>query len=144
MPKVTSSLAMKADGKKIFAIVKNMAGYPAFMKDVVSVDILEEGTNYDISHWVTNADGRRIVWAERDDFYPEELKITYSQTEGDLKRMNGFWTIEPQGEECLVTLEVDFEFGIPMIAGLLNPILKKKVRENSENMLAAIKEQIEA
>ena len=36
-----------------------------------------------------------------------------------------------------------FEFGIPMIAGLLNPILKKKVRENSENMLTAVKAQIE-
>ena len=30
-----------------------------------------------------------------------------------------------------------------MIAGLLNPILKKKVRENSENMLTAVKAQIE-
>ena len=39
--------------------------------------------------------------------------------------------------------KVDFEFGIPMIAGLLNPILKKKVRENSENMLTAVKAQIE-
>ena len=42
-----------------------------------------------------------------------------------------------------MTLSVDFEFGIPMIAGMLNPLLKKKVRENSENMLAAIKAQIE-
>ena len=42
-----------------------------------------------------------------------------------------------------VSLLVDFEFGIPMIAGLLNPILKKKVRENSENMLTAVKAQIE-
>ena len=57
--------------------------------------------------------------------------------------MEGAWTIEEQGEDCEVTLAVDFEFGIPMIAGLLNPILKKKVRENSENMLKSIKEQIE-
>ena len=53
------------------------------------------------------------------------------------------WVIEPKAEGCEVTLAVDFEFGIPMIAGLLNPILKKKVRENSENMLTSIKEQIE-
>ena len=57
--------------------------------------------------------------------------------------MEGAWTIVEQADGCEVTLAVDFEFGIPMIAGLLNPILKKKVRENSENMLNSIKEQIE-
>lgn len=41
-----------------------------------------------------------------------------------------------------VSLLVDFEFGIPMIAGLLN-LFKEKVRENSENMLTAVKAQIE-
>lgn len=143
MPYVEAKTIIKGSGKQIFDIVKDMASYPSFMKDVVSVDILEVGENYDVSHWVTNADGRRIVWTERDDFYPAELKIVYKQTEGDLKKMEGEWNILPCEDGCEVVLGVDFEFGIPMIAGMLNPILKKKVRENSENMLAAIKAQIE-
>ncbi|MBQ2975434.1 MAG: aromatase/cyclase [Phascolarctobacterium sp.] len=143
MPYVESKITINGDGNKIYGIIKDMASYPNFMKDLVSVEILERGEDYTISHWVTNADGRRIVWTERDTFYPEELKITYVQTEGDLKKMEGAWTIVEQADGCEVTLAVDFEFGIPMIAGLLNPILKKKVRENSENMLNSIKEQIE-
>lgn len=143
MPYVESKITINGDGNKIYEIIKDMASYPNFMKDLVSVEILERGEDYTISHWVTNADGRRIVWTERDTFYPEELKITYDQTEGDLKKMEGAWTILEQADGCEVTLAVDFEFGIPMIAGLLNPILKKKVRENSENMLNSIKEQIE-
>ena len=143
MPYVESKITINGDGNKIYEIIKDMASYPNFMKDLVSVEILERGENYTISHWVTNADGRKIVWTERDTFYPEDLKITYVQTEGDLKKMEGAWTIVEQADGCEVTLAVDFEFGIPMIAGLLNPILKKKVRENSENMLNSIKEQIE-
>lgn len=143
MPYVESNITINGDGNKVYEIIKDMASYPNFMKDLVSVEILERGEDYTISHWVTNADGRRIVWTERDTFYPEELKITYEQTEGDLKKMEGAWTIVEQADGCEVTLAVDFEFGIPMIAGLLNPILKKKVRENSENMLNSIKEQIE-
>lgn len=143
MPYVASKTLIKGDGSKIYDIIKNMADYPSFMKDLVSVEILERGDNYTVSHWVSNVDGRKIIWTERDIFYPAELKITYSQIDGDLKKMEGAWTIEPSGDECLVTLTVDFEFGIPMIAGLLNPILKKKVRENCENMLKAVKEQIE-
>ena len=143
MPYVESKITIKGDGNKIYEIIKDMASYPDFMKDLVSVEILERGEDYTVSHWVSNVDGRKIVWTERDTFYPEDLKITYVQTDGDLKKMEGAWTIEEQGEDCEVTLAVDFEFGIPMIAGLLNPILKKKVRENSENMLKSIKEQIE-
>ena len=143
MPYVESKITIKGDGNKIYEIIKDMASYPNFMKDLVSVEILERGEDYTVSHWVSNVDGRKIVWTERDTFYPEDLKITYAQTDGDLKKMEGAWTIEAQGEECEVTLAVDFEFGISMIAGLLNPILKKKVRENSENMLKSIKEQIE-
>ena len=143
MPYVESKITIKGEGNKIYEIIKDMASYPNFMKDLVSVEILERGEDYTVSHWVSNVDGRKIVWTERDTFYPEDLKITYAQTDGDLKKMEGVWTIEEQGEDCEVTLAVDFEFGIPMIAGLLNPILKKKVRENSENMLKSIKEQIE-
>lgn len=143
MPYVESKITIKGDGNKIYEIIKDMASYPNFMKDLVSVEILERGEDYTVSHWVSNVDGRKIVWTERDTFYPQDLKITYAQTDGDLKKMEGDWTIEEQGEDCEVTLAVDFEFGIPMIAGLLNPILKKKVRENSENMLKSIKEQIE-
>ena len=143
MPYVECKTIIKGDPKKIYEIVSDMASYPTFMKDLVSVEILERGEDYTISPWVSNADGRKIVWTERDSFYPEALKITYAQTAGDLKKMEGEWNIIPEGDSSEVSLSVDFEFGIPMIAGLLNPILKKKVKENSENMLAAIKEQIE-
>ncbi|WP_455652709.1 type II toxin-antitoxin system RatA family toxin [Phascolarctobacterium sp.] len=143
MPCVETKIVIKGDSKPIFEIIKNMESYPSFMQDLVSVEILERGENTTVSHWVSNVDGRKIVWTERDTFYPEELRITYCQTEGDLKKMEGEWKLVPVNEGTEVSLLVDFEFGIPMIAGLLNPILKKKVRENSENMLTAVKAQIE-
>lgn len=143
MPLVKSEIVIRGDKQKIYDVIKDMPSYPKFMKDLVSVEILEEGDNTDVSHWVSNVDGRKIVWTERDVFYPEEYRITYAQTEGDLKRMEGSWEMEDTEEGVKVSLTVDFEFGIPMIAGLLNPILKRKVRENSENMLRAVKGQIE-
>lgn len=143
MPCVETKIVINGDSKPIFEIIKNMEAYTSFMHDLVSVEILERGENTTVSHWVSNVDGRKIVWTERDTFYPEEMRITYCQTEGDLKKMEGEWRLVPVSEGTEVSLLVDFEFGIPMIAGLLNPILKKKVRENSENMLTAVKAQIE-
>ena len=143
MPFVKSDILIKGDKNAIYQVIQNMEDYPRFMESLVSVTVLERGKNYDISHWVSNVDGRKIVWTERDDFYPEDFKITYQQTDGDLKKMEGVWELNDEAEGVRVSLTVDFEFGIPMIAGLLNPLLVRKFRENSEAMLAAVKGQIE-
>ena len=87
MPCVETKIVINGDSKPIFEIIKNMEAYPSFMHDLVSVEILERGENTTVSHWVSNVDGRKIVWTERDTFYPEEMRITYCQTEGDLKKM---------------------------------------------------------
>ncbi|NCD07994.1 MAG: cyclase [Negativicutes bacterium] len=143
MPYVETKTLIKGQINDIYNIVKNMEAYPGFMHDLESVEIIERGNDYTISHWVSNVDGRRIVWTERDTFFDNENRIVYKQTEGDLKKMEGEWRLKNSDEGVEVVLAVDFEFGIPMIAGLLNPILKKKVRDNSENMLAAVKARIE-
>ena len=143
MPFVETKTVINGNIDDIYNIVKNMEAYPSFMNDLESVKILEKGADYTLSHWVSNVDGRRIIWTEKDSFFDEEKRITYKQTEGDLKKMEGEWRLTNSTDGVEVLLSVDFEFGIPMIAGLLNPILKKKVRENSENMLAAVKAQIE-
>lgn len=143
MPYVEAKTVIEGDIDEIYEIIKDMQSYPKFMHDLVSVEIMERGEDYTVSHWVSNVDGRRIVWTERDTFYEGDKRIAYQQIKGDLKKMEGQWSLKQMEDGVEVLLTVDFEFGIPMIAGLLNPLLKKKVRENSENMLSAVKSQIE-
>lgn len=143
MPYVEAKTVIEGDIDEIYEIIKDMQSYPKFMHDLVSVEIMERGENYTVSHWVSNVDGRRIVWTERDTFYEGDKRIAYQQIKGDLKKMEGQWSLKQMEDGVEVLLTVDFEFGISMIAGLLNPLLKKKVRENSENMLSAVKSQIE-
>ncbi|MGI6262887.1 MAG: type II toxin-antitoxin system RatA family toxin [Succiniclasticum sp.] len=143
MPFVKTEMVMRGEKQAIYDVIKDMVSYPKFMKNLESVEVLEQDGNTDLTHWVSNVDGRKIVWTERDVFYPEEFRITYSQTDGDLKKMEGAWEMETIPEGVRVSLSVDFEFGIPMIAGLLNPILVRKVKENCNAMLQAVKEQVE-
>ena len=49
MPYVESKTTIKGDGAKIYDIIKDMAAYPNFMHDLVSVEILERGENYTVS-----------------------------------------------------------------------------------------------
>lgn len=143
MPYVEVTLPVNAEPSQIYPILKDMEKYPEFMADLVSVVVVERKDNTTISKWVSNVDGRIIKWTELDNFDDDNRHISYKQIEGDLKKFEGEWILTPIDGGTEIKLTVDFEFGIPMIAGLLNPILKKKVRENSMNMLTAIKERME-
>lgn len=89
-------------------------------------------------------DGKIIKWTELDTFDDIKMHIVYRQIEGDLRKFEGEWILTPTDLGTEIKLTVDFEFGIPMIAGLLNQFLKKKVRDNSLGMLTAIKERLES
>lgn len=143
MPFVEVSLPIKAERAQIYPLLKEMTKYPEFMDDLVSVDILEHGENSTITKWISNVDGRRIAWIEHDIFDDSTMHIAYRQIEGDLKKFEGEWILTPVPEGTEIKLTVDFEFGIPMIAGLLNPILKKKVKDNSMKMLKAIQKRFD-
>ncbi|MDR7865375.1 MAG: aromatase/cyclase [Sporomusaceae bacterium] len=144
MPYVEVSLPVNASREAIYPILKEMEKYPDFMADLVSVEVIERAANTTVTKWVSNVDGRIIKWTERDTFDDANCHIAYEQIAGDLKKFSGEWILTPvEGGATEIKLTVDFEFGIPMIAGLLNPILKKKVKTNSENMLKAIKDRLE-
>lgn len=143
MPYVEVTMPVKCERSKIYPILKDMERYPEFMHDLRSVKVIERSDNTTITQWDSNVDGRNIKWTERDIFDDDNMHINYQQIDGDLRRFEGEWILTPTAEGTEIKLTVDFEFGIPMIAGLLNPILKSKVRENSKNMLVAIKERME-
>lgn len=143
MPYVEVSAHINAAAAQIYPVIKAMEKYPEFMPDLESVKVLRREENATVTHWVSNVDGRVIQWTERDTFDDAKMCIHYEQIEGDLKKFQGDWLLLESDGGTVIKLTVDFEFGIPMIAGLLNPILKKKVRENSESMLQAIKKRME-
>ncbi|KAB2954611.1 cyclase [Heliorestis acidaminivorans] len=147
MPHVEVSQWVQGAPEEVYALASQMENYPEFMKDVRSVKILDRGDAYTITEWITEVDGRVIRWQERDDFYPQEGLIRYHQLSGDLKKFEGYWQIEEKNlnekKGSQITLTVEFDLGIPMLSSLLNPLLKQKVRANSEAMLEAIKAQIE-
>ncbi|GAB6098625.1 type II toxin-antitoxin system RatA family toxin [Halanaerocella petrolearia] len=143
MPKVVEEIIVKGNIEQAYQLAKDMESYPEFMEDVISVKVLEREENSTITSWKTEVDGRQISWREKDLFNDDEYQIIYQQLDGDLKKFDGEWSLETTKQGVKITLIVDFEFGVAMLAPLLNPILKKKVRLNSKNMLEAIKEKVE-
>ncbi|HEX6971806.1 MAG TPA: aromatase/cyclase [Limnochordia bacterium] len=145
MPFVERSIVARGDKETMYALAKDMESFPQFMPDVEEVRVLERGPNYTITAWKVHIVGRRFEWTERDEFDDARCHITYRQTGGDLKKFEGEWRFEEDGDGGVkITLTVDFDLGMPMLAGMINPVLVKAVQMNSDKMLQAIKQQVEA
>ena len=114
------------------------------MPDVELVIVLERHPGRVISRWKTLVEEAPIEWIEEDRFDDEGLRIDYKLLEGDLDKFEGAWTFVERDGTTDVVLGVDYDFGVPTLAELIGPTLQKKVRENSEMMLAALKTQAEA
>jgi coenzyme Q-binding protein COQ10 len=144
MPYVETTIEIKAPAKKIYELAKDMERYPEFMPDVETVKILESNGNQTVTRWKTLVEEAPIEWTEVDIFDDARTRIDYRLIEGDLDKFEGAWTFEESDGVTKVVLGVDYDFGVPTLAELIGPILQKKVEENSQMMLRALKEKCES
>ncbi|MEM5770982.1 MAG: SRPBCC family protein [Bacillota bacterium] len=139
MPYVEVSKVVNVPKSEVYEILKEMEKYPQFMKDLKSVKVLERHANTTLTQWETKIMGNTIKWVEKDIFDDENHHISYHQRSGDLHKFEGEWILKEEAGGTRVTLTVDFEIGVPMLAGLLNPVAKLMIKDNCENMLNALK-----
>jgi coenzyme Q-binding protein COQ10 len=144
MPYVETSIAIAAPARVVYELAKDQGRFPEFMPDVESVSILERHPEFVLSRWKTLVEEAPIEWTEEDRFDDVNLRIDYRLLEGDLDKFEGSWTFRESAGETHVQLGVDYDFGVPTLAELIGPTLERKVRENSEMMLAALKKEAEA
>ena len=143
MPYVETVIEIKAPRHRIYELAKDMEHYSDFMPDVEYVKILKRDGNTTTTRWKTLVEEAPIEWTEVDIFDDVKTRIDYRLIEGDLDKFEGSWTFDESDGVTKVVLGVDYDFGVPTLAELIGPILRKKVEENSMMMLQALKERCE-
>jgi coenzyme Q-binding protein COQ10 len=143
MPYVETSIAIAAPARVVYELAKDQERFPQFMPDVETVVVVERHPDHIVTRWKTLVEEAPIEWTEEDRFNDEALRIDYKLLEGDLDKFEGAWTFDERDGTTHVLLGVDYDFGVPTLAELIGPTLQRKVRENSEMMLAALKAEAE-
>jgi ribosome-associated toxin RatA of RatAB toxin-antitoxin module len=139
MPFVECTVIVDAPARLVYELAKDQERFPEFMPDVELVTVLESRGNRTISRWKTLVEDAPIEWTEEDIFDDAALRVDYRLLEGDLDRFEGAWTFVERGGRTHVSLGIDYDFGVPTLAELIGPTLHRKVRENGEMMLTALK-----
>jgi coenzyme Q-binding protein COQ10 len=144
VPFIEATIVVDAPAREVYELAKDQERFPEFMPDVELVTVLENHGARVISRWKTLVEEAPIEWIEEDIFDDAALRVDYRLLEGDLDTFEGAWTFEERDGATYVTLTVDYDFGVPTLAELIGPTLDRKVRENSDMMLAALKREAES
>lgn len=144
MPSVVVWEDVHAPREEVYRLAKNVPAIADYAEPVRSIRVVEEGPGYLVTAWEVLFQGRLLRWTERDEFDDESCTIRYRQISGDLAKFEGDWTFTETDGVTRVTLRVDFDLGIPMLAALLNPVATALTRRSSEAIVRAVRRQAEA
>lgn len=104
--------------------------YPDFVEEVRSVTVHNAGSGEPLrSDWEIIFRSGPLRWTEVDYFQPDQRHIVFEQMAGDFEVFRGSWQVDPVPGGCQVTFEATFDFGIPSLAGVLEPIAAKVLKE---------------
>ncbi|MDG4807565.1 SRPBCC family protein [Micromonospora sp. WMMD1120] len=144
MPIVEVKHVIAAAPELAWAAVIDIELYADHMDNVRSVKITKQlGPDHRISEWSTFLKGSILEWAEEETLDHEKMRISFHQVSGDLERFTGYWQVTENGDEgSALTLYVDFEIGIPLLADMLNPVAATALQENAVQMLQAIESRV--
>ncbi len=144
MARVEGSRLIRAPLEAVYDLAKRVEEFPRFMPDLERVTVLERRAGVpSVTEWVGIVEGRRIRWVEEDAWDDDRHICHFRQREGDFERYEGTWAFAAEDGATRTTIAVDFEFDIPLIGGLLSQLLRMKMKENLDKMLAALQTQLE-
>ncbi|MER7044662.1 MULTISPECIES: type II toxin-antitoxin system RatA family toxin [Streptomyces] len=81
------------------------------------------------SSWELHFRSGLLRWTEDDVFDVTALKTSFTQSDGDFEEFDGVWSFRQQDDDVLVEFAGDFDFGIPSLEGILDPIAERVIKE---------------
>ena len=145
MPTVESEIIIAAPVAQVYALAKDIERFPEFMADVESVEIREDDPPRRVSRWVSVVKefNSTIQWTEEDYWADETYVCTFGQLEGDFGKYQGRWEFIEVPEGTRMYLELEYAYNIPLLGALIKNLLRKKMQQNTDSMLAALKQRAE-
>lgn len=134
MRTVELSLTSPVDPDFAFKRITDFRRYPEFVDEVRSVIVTSDDGVTLTSEWDILFRNGPLRWTEIDYVKPATRSVIFEQTSGDFETFQGSWQVDQdpdrgQGQGCLVTFTTKFDFGIPSMAGVLEPIASKVLKE---------------
>jgi len=146
MPNVETTTLIQAPLAKVYAISKDNRSFPEFMKDVKSLEIIEEKDGKVVSDWVGIVPnfGIKMRWRQEDSWDDAAKTCHFRQVSGDFDSMEGDWEFHEENGGTRFDSKMEYEYTVPTLGPLVKKVIHGIVTKNMENLLGAIKARAEA
>ncbi|MEU7137874.1 SRPBCC family protein [Nocardia sp. NPDC046473] len=120
--------AVSAD--EAFTKISKFERYPEMVDDIRNVTVRTRDDGHLVSDWEVYFRNGPLCWSEIDYLQPERRRILFEQISGDFHIFRGSWAVNEAGLGCYVQFEATFDFGIPSLTGILDPIATRVFKEH--------------
>lgn len=108
----------------VFAAVREFGRFPGLAPAVRSVEPHEGGSDWEV--FFRNG---ILRWTETDRTDAAARTIDFAQTDGDFASFAGRWHVTGMDGGSRVDFTTDFDFGIPSLVGILDPVAERVIKE---------------
>jgi len=148
MPRIEQSLTINAPIETVYATARNVEDFPNFMADLKSLTVLErsEDGNRTTTEWVglIREFKMTLKWTQEDVWDSERYRDEFTQIKGDMDSMSGYWQFTSESPNITRFDSVlDYEYNVPLIGAMVKTLIKKKITENLQATMEAIKRRAE-
>ena len=139
MYNINTSILIKAPGRIVAQVLRDMSHYPRFMRYVKNIKVKKISDKEIISRWDIDIEGADVRWEERDIFDEYSMQMSFTMLQGDYSAYYGKWIVEPSGRKTRLSIDVYVDWDIPSFEKIIGPILKQKTEKIVRGMLASIR-----
>lgn len=148
MPRIEQSVQINAPIAAVYRIARDVEAFPQFMADLKSLKVLERSPDNTrtVTEWVglVREFKLTIKWTQEDRWDDSAYRDDFQMLQGDMDRMEGFWQFTPEGEAATrFDSVVDYDYDVPLIGPMVKNLIKKKMTENLQATMEAIKARAE-
>ena len=133
--------SIAAPAEVVWQTLKAQQRLVSEVEDLRDIEIVESDQNLNnpcvkrLVRWRVWLKGFELEWREAQELDPKRRRVDFRQTTGMLGTFEGFWQVNPRGDQAAVELNVMLSSGMPHLGEFIDPVIVKAYDEFSTRLL---------
>lgn len=113
--------------QQMFDLITDVDRYDEFIPYCTAARVRERSDSEMLADLAIGYKMLRETYTSRIELASEPLQVTVHQAKGPFRHLFNQWTFEPTDSGCDVHFELQFEFAVPLLRRIIQPIMGRVV-----------------